>query len=240
MRDFWVDLRYAVRQLGRSWGFTATSVLSLMLGIGATAAVFSVIWGVLIDPFPYPTADRIMRLVLQPAAGPTRGVRLNAPQLRQLQQAPLLAGVLVLDGWSLTLTGEDLPESVEVGYVSTNSFHDLGVPMLMGRGLAPSDGIDGQEPQPVCVISWRFWHRHFGGNPAALGKTLDLGHKKYTVVSIAPQRFTCYSEDVYMPLKLTSDPAPVYVAMVLLKPGVTKVQADAALQPLFDEFARQT
>ena len=240
MRDIWQDVRYGVRQLARSWGFTATALLSLTLGIGATAAVFSVIWAVLLDPFPYPTADRIVRLVVKPATGEAQGAYLNGPQIQELERSPVLDGVLVVDGWNLTLTGGDLPEAVDVGYVSSNSFHDLGVPMLMGRGLAPADAVDGQEPQPVCVIAWRFWHRHFSGNPAALGQMLELDHKKYTIVGIAPPRFTWYSEDVYVPLKLTSDPGPVYIVMPLLKPEVTKAQANEALQPVMEEFARQT
>jgi predicted permease len=202
--------------------------------------VFSVIWAVLLDPFPYPTADRIVRLRVKPAGSEERGVNLNGPQIRELQRSPVLDGVLVVDGWNMALTGGDLPEPVSVGYVSSNSFHDLGVAMVMGRGIAPADAVDGQEPQPVCVIGWRFWHQHFDGSPAALGQTLELDHKKYTIVGIAPPRFTWYSEDVYAPLKLTSDPGPVYIVMPFLKQGVTKVQANEALQPLMEDIARQT
>jgi predicted permease len=90
------------------------------------------------------------------------------------------------------------------------------------------------------VISWRFWHRHFNGSPTALGQVLELDHKKYTIVGIAPPRFTWYSDDVYVPLKLTSDPGPMYIVMPLLKPRVTKAQANRALQPMLKEFARQT
>jgi predicted permease len=240
MPAFFQDVRYALRQLARSWGFTASALLSLALGIGATAAVFSVVWAVLFDPFPYPNASRIVRLDVKPPTGELQGIRLNGPQIRELERSPLLDGVLVVDGWNLTLTGGDLPESVDVGYLSSNSFHDLGVPMLMGRGLGPSDGADGQEPQPVCVIAWRFWHRHFNGSPTALGKILELDHKKYTIVGIAPPRFTWYSEDVFVPLKLASDPGSVYITMPLLKPGVTTAQANQALQPVMEEFARET
>jgi predicted permease len=240
MRNFSQDVRYAARQLGRSPGFTATAVLSLALGIGATAAVFSVIWAVLLDPFPYPTADRIVRLQVKPAAGEERGVNLNGPQIRELERAPLLDGVLVVDQWSMALTNGDLPESVNVGFLSSNSFHVLGVPMVMGRGLSPADAVEGQEPQPVCVIAWKFWHRQFYGSPKALGQTLELDHKKFTIVGIAPPRFTWYSDDVYVPLKLTSDPGPVYIVMPVLKPGVTKRQAEEALEPTLKEFAQQT
>src|SRR5689334_17480495 len=110
MQNLWHDVRYSIRQLGRNWGFTATSVLSLTLGIGATAAVFSVIWAVLLDPFPYPAADRIVRLVLKPSVGDERNVSLNGPQIRELRNSPILDGVLVVDNWNLTLTGGDLPE----------------------------------------------------------------------------------------------------------------------------------
>ena len=240
MRDFLRDMRYAVRHLGRNWGFTATSVLSLTLGIGATAAVFSVIWAVLLDPFPYPSANRIMRLEVRQPTGELRGIALNGPQIRELERSSVLDGVLVVDGWNLSLTGGDLPEAVDVGYLSSNSFHELAVPMLLGRGLSPADSPDGQVALPVCVISWRFWHRHFNGNPGAMGQTLELDHKKYTVVGIAPPRFTWYSEDVYVPLALPSDPGPVFITMPLLKPGVTKAQANQALQPMMQAFARQT
>jgi predicted permease len=238
MQDFWRDVRYALRQLGRSPGFTATAVLSLTLGIGATAAVFSVIWAVLLDPFPYPTADRIVRLQVQ-APGGWRQIRLNGPQFRELERSPILDGVLAVVQWNLSTTGGDLPEAVDAGFLSSNSFHDLGVPMLLGRGLGPADSIDGQEPQPVCVIGWKFWHRHFNGSPKALGQTLELDHKRYTIVGVAPPRFTWYSDDVYMPLKITSDPGLLYITMPLLKPGVSKAQANQALQPVLEGFARQ-
>jgi len=240
MQGAWRDVRYSMRQLARSPGFTATAVISLALGIGATTAVFSVIWAVLFHPFPYPTADRIVRLQIKPPVGEAHRANLSGPQIRDLKQSPILDGVLAVVNWSQTLTGGDLPEQVEVGDLSPNSFHDLGVPMVMGRGLSPADSPDGHEPQPVCVIAWQFWHRHFDGSPTALGKTIELDHKRYTIVGIAPPRFTWYSDDVWVPLKLSSDPGLLYITMPLLKPGVTKAQADQALQPVLEGFARES
>ena len=240
MPDFLLDVPYALRQMRRSYGFTITAVLSLTLGIGATAAVFSVIWAVLLDPFPYPTAKRIVRLEVKPSTGELRGIKLSGPQIRELEHSPILDGALAVVQWNLSSTDGDLPEAVDVGFLSSNSFHDLGVPMLMGRGLGPSDAADGQEPQPVCVIAWRFWQRHFHGSPTALGQVLELDHKKYTIVGIAPPRFTWYSDDVYVSLKFTSNPGLLYITMPFLKPGVTKAQADEALQPVMEEFARET
>lgn len=234
------DIRFAVRQLLRSPGFALTSVLSLMLGIGATAAVFSVIHAVLIDPFPFPHADRIVRLGVWASNGEGRGIALNGPQIQELRQSPVIAGLLVIDNWGLTLTGGDLPEDVEADYLSSNSFDDLGVAPLLGRGIFPSDAPPGKEPQPVVVLSYKFWQRHYMGRRTALGQTLELDHKKYTVIGVMPPRFKWYSGDVYLPLKLTQDPGPVYTVNLLLRPDVSRAQANAVLQPMLERFALQT
>ena len=240
MHSLLQDFRYALRQLLRSPGFSLTAILSLTLGIGATAAVFSVIYAVLMNPFPYPDANRIVRLEVRTTAGEDRWVNLNGPQIRQLRKSPVIDSLLVIDGWSLSLTGGDLPESVEAAYLSTNSFQDLGVAPVLGRGLVPSDGIDGQEPQPVTVLSWKFWRSHFNSSSSVLGQKLQLDHKNYTIVGVMPARFTWYSGDVYLPLKLTGDPGPVYIVDLLLKPGISRQAANAALQPMLEEFARET
>jgi hypothetical protein len=116
--------------------------------------------------------------------------------------------------------------------------NDLGVPPLLGRGLLPSDAIDGQDPQPVVVLGYKFWQKHFLSNPGVLGNTLQLDGKNYLIVGVAMPRFTWYSADVYLPLKLTQDPGPAFTVNLLLKPGVTRAAANAALQPLLEQFAR--
>lgn len=140
------DLRYSLRLLAKSPGFTLTAVLSLALGIGATTAVFSVVYAALLNPFPYPTADRIVRLRLHPKNGLEQGIGLNGPQIQQLRQSPVVEDVLAMDDWGLTLTGHDVPEDVEAINLSSNGFEDLGVPPLLGRGLLPSDAPEGQGP----------------------------------------------------------------------------------------------
>jgi predicted permease len=240
MQTLLQDFRYGFRQLLRSPGFSITAILSLALGIGATTAVFSVIYAVLMDPFPYPTADRIVRLELKTAAGEKRGIGLNGPQIEELRKSPVLDGLLVIDGWSLTITGAELPEEVDGSYLSADSFDQLGVPMLLGRGFTPAEGAFGQEPSAVVVISYKFWQRHYNGSKEVLGKTIELSHKKYTILGVAPPRFTWYSGEVYLPLKLTSDPGPVYIVNLLLKPGVSRAQANAALEPMLEQFQHQT
>ncbi len=240
MRTLLHDLKFSLRQLLKSPGFTITAVISLALGIGATTAVFSVIYAALMNPFPYPAADRIVRLTVKDKSGEDRNVSLNSPQIQQLRQSPAVEDLVAMDDWSLTLTGHDVPQNVEAIYLTSNGFNFLGVPALLGRGLLPSDAVDGHDPQPVTVLSYKFWRRHFNSDPGVLGQTLQLDHKNYRIVGVAPPRFTWYNSDVYLPLKLDQDPVPIFIVNFRLKPGESHEGADAALQPLMEQFAKQT
>ena len=232
------DLRYALRQLLGSPRFTLTAVISLALGIGATTAVFSVIYAALLNPYPYPSADRIVRLTATTRTNPDEWIGLNGSQLMQLQQLQPIQSVIAMDYHPMILSGRDFPENVdEIGLIS-NGFSDLGLPPLLGRGIEPSDAIPGHDPNPVVVLSFKFWQKHFFGDRTALGKTLQLDRKTYTIVGVAAPRFIWYSADVYLPLKLTQDPGTRLMVDLLLRPGVTKAAADAALQPLLGRFAK--
>jgi predicted permease len=232
------DLRYSLRQLIKTPGFAFTAAISLALGIGATTAVFSVIYAALMNPYPYPAADRIVRLTIVSKGGPGYSINLNGSQIKQLRQLRLIESVLAMDYHALTLTGHDFPENVNAIGLISNGFSDLGVPPALGRGILPSDAIDGQDPQPVAVLSYKFWQKHFFSNPDVLGKTLELDRKSYVIVGVAAPRFTWYSADVYLPLKLSQAPALLFIVDLRLRPGVTHQVADAALQPLLDQFAR--
>jgi len=240
MQTVFQDLRYALRQLIHSPGFSLTAVLSLALGVGATTAVFSVIYAALLNPYPFPAANRIMRLTVLDSAGHDLWVNLNGPQIQQLRQSNAVDSVVAMDGWALTLTGKELPENVDAIYLSANGFNFLGVPPLLGRGILPSDAADGQDPQPVVVLGYKFWRRHFNSDPSVLGQTMQLDRKNYRIVGIGAPRFVWYSADVYLPLKLTQDPVPIYMVNFRLKPGQTREAANAALQPLMEQFAKDT
>ena len=231
------DLRYSLRQLIKSPGFTLTALISLALGIGATTAVFSVIYAALINPYPYPNADRIVRLTVDSKSGSGDIVTLNGAQIRQLRQVSVVESVLAMDYHALILTGHDVPENVNVLGLISNGFNDLGVPPILGRGLLPSDAIDGQDPEAVVLLGYKFWQKHFLSSRDVVGKTLQLDRQDYLIVGVAAPRFTWYSVDVYRPLKLSSDPSQNCVIDVRLKPGVTHEMANAALQPLLEQFA---
>ncbi|WP_254062051.1 ABC transporter permease [Acidobacterium sp. S8] len=234
------DFRYSVRQCIRHPAFTFTAVLSLGLGIGATTAVFSVIYAALMNPYPYKAADRIVRLVVKSKADEDGMMNLNGPQVRTLRQSPAVESLIAMDDRSLSLTGGDFPEDVETILITSNGFDFLGMQQLLGRGIEPSDAVDGQEPQPVVVLSYKFWQRHFMGNPDVVGKTLQLNRKSYRIMGVAAPRFTWYSADVYLPLDLTQNPKLAYIVDLRIKPGITREAADAALQPLMEQFARET
>jgi putative ABC transport system permease protein len=234
------DFRFSVRQLIKSPSFAFTSVVSLALGIGATTAVFSVVYAILMNPFPYTGADRMGHMRLIDSAGRDSYFGLTGYQWQQLRRSPVLDDAFISDDWNLTVTGHDMPEDLNGVYVTSNTFNYMGVPPVLGRGIQPSDAVDGQDPQPVVVLGYKFWQRHFAGDPAVLGQTLQLVRNNYTIVGVAAPRFTWDDGDVYLPLKVTADPSKSYYVGLRLKSGVSREAASAALQPLIDQFAKET
>ncbi len=240
MQTLLQDFRYSLRQLRKSPGFTLTAVISLALGIGATTAVFSVVYAVVMDPYPYANPDRMVHMRLTDSAGHERGFGLTAAQWQQIRKSSVVEDAFISDDWNLTVTGHDLPEDVQGVYVTSNTFNFMGVPPVLGRGIVPSDAIDGQDPQPVAVLGYKFWQRHFNSEPTVLGQTIQLVRKNYTIVGVAASRFTWDDGDVYLPLKVTQDPVRGYYVGLRLKPGISHAAANAALAPLITEFARQS
>ena len=238
------DIRYAFRQLRNHPDFALTAILSLALGIGATVSVFSVVYAVLMNPFPYKGADRIAFLQTRAPDGNLGFAGLTGTQVHQLEKVHAVEALSAINEWNLTITGHDVPEDVVSYYLTGGTFPMLGLAPLLGRNLGPSDSPFGQEAQPVIMLSYKFWLRHFNGNPAVVGQTLELVHKKYTIVGVTQPRFGWGGSDVdiYLPQKLANDlPASYeFSVMVKLRPGITRAAANAELQPLMEEFARET
>ena len=235
------DLRFAGRELRKRPGLALTAILSLTLGIGATTSVFSVIYGLLAHPYPYLGADRMVHLTVVNESSDPWWIGVTGPQLKLLRQVNCLESVAATWGtWNLTTTDEDLPQDVPSTQLTGNAGIHFGVPALLGRTILPSDAPDGQDPQPVVVLSYLFWQRHFNSDPMVVGRNLQLVHKNYTIIGVMPPRFTWQDAAVYVPLKLTSDASIQYNPLVRLKPGVTYAAANAELQPLFEQFAKET
>jgi predicted permease len=234
------DLRFNLRQLLKNPGFSLTAVISLALGIGATTAVFSVVYAVLMNPYPYAASDRMVHMRLSDNTQQDMGMGLTGGQWQQIRKSPVVEDAFMEDDWSLTVTGRDLPEDVQGVYLTSNSFNFFGVPAALGRGLLPADAIEGQDPQPVAVLSYKFWQRHFNSDAGVVGQTIQLVKKNYTIVGVAAPRFTWGDGDVYLPLKVTQDPIKAYYVGIRLKPGVTHKMADGALAPFINQFAKET
>jgi predicted permease len=234
------DLRFFVREFRRRPYFTLTAIFSLAIGIGATSAVFSVIYAVLINPYPYPAASRIVELRLQDKASNDHYVILSGQQLNQLRQVRSIDSIVGITWWNLTTTDGDLPEDVQGVAVSTESPNHFGIPARIGRWFIPSDAPPGEDPQRVAVLSYEFWQRFFVGDPNIIGKKLQLVHQTYEVIGVMPPRFKWGDGEVYLPLKVPQDSALSFGCSIKLKPGVTPAQASAELQPLIERFAKES
>jgi putative ABC transport system permease protein len=233
------DLLFTFRHLRKHPAFALTAIISLALGIGATTAVFSVVYAILVNPYPYRSPDQLVYLVMKDKAGNNHGAGYSIDQIQRLRQVDAIQSVLAMDGWNLTTTDSDLPDDVAAAYLSPNTMTDLGVPALFGRTLIPSDVPEGQPAEPVVVLGYKFWQKHYGGRAHLPGTILQLSHKPYTIVGIMPPRFTWQGGDVYLPLNTVESPGQTYGICLRLKPDVSRPRADAELQPLIEAFAKQ-
>jgi predicted permease len=237
MRTLVQDLRYAFRQFLKSPGFSLSAVLSLMLGIGATTAIFSVIYGVLLDPYPYKDAKRMVHVELKDKNGRGPLLIVNGAQAQEVLKASSVDDAFLQDEKRENLTGDKFPVSVLVGLYSPNVFDYMGVPPLLGREFTPADAPGGN-PEPVAVLSYLFWQRQYGASHDVIGKLIELDHKPYTVIGVVPPRFTWGDDDVYLPALPNADPHYYWNSFVKLKPGMKYPAAQAEMQSLVDRFAK--
>src|SRR5690349_1328120 len=234
-----VDLRYALRIFRRSPGFAATAVVSLAVGIAAATGLFSVVHAALLNPFPFADVDRLVGLdVLD--KGTTQGLVVTGRQLVALRHSGVLDGALVSNTWDMTLSGQDVPESVRAQSLSAGGLNVLGVPPLLGRVFTEADGPAGEQPERVVVLTYRFWLRHFGGRPEALGQTVTLNRDRYAVIGVLPRHYFQTGPEIFVPLHVRFDSTIYWGVRARLKRGVTPRMAEQRLQPLYDEFAKET
>jgi putative ABC transport system permease protein len=233
------DLRYGFRQLWKSPGFAVVAIGSLALGIGASVAVFSVVRAVLLDPYPYKDADRMIHVELRDKSTPHgRLLAVTSTEFKDVQQLPSVDDVFLMDQSRQALTGDSLPVSVNVGSYTANLFTYMGVPPLLGREFTPADAPGGNA-SPVAVLSYLFWKKQYGGQHGIVGKTIELDHALYTVIGVANPRFTWGDSEVYLPGNFKADPHYYMLPFIKLKPGATHESLIAQLQPLVDRYAQQ-
>lgn len=233
------DIRFALRQMMASPGFSLTAILSLALGIAAAVAVFSVIYSAVITPWPYQDFDRVAGVWTVDKSGHDGQPGLSGPQIRTLRQTSSVEEAVAIDGWNLIVTGSDIPEDVQAVCLTGNAFQFFGLPAMLGRYFLPTDAPDNQDPQPVAVLSYQFWRRHYNSDPEVVGKTIQLDHKDYSIVGVMGQRFTWMDGDVYLPLRMAQDQKHLYGSLFKLRPGVSTATATAEFTPLFQQFDKE-
>src|SRR5216683_2016872 len=231
------DLRYAIRQIRKSPGFAFTTLLSLTLGIGATTAIFSVVYGVLLDPYPYRDPERMVHVELRDKSERGPLLFVNGLEYQELLRASSIDDVFLENQRQETLTGREFPISVRVGQYSSNLFTYMGVPPALGREFTPADAPGGKV-SPVAVLSYLFWQQQFGGNRNVVGQTIELDHALYSVIGVAAPRFTWGDSDIYVPGTPTADPHDYWMSFIKLKPGVKHGAAAAELQVMVDRFSK--
>jgi len=242
------DLRYGLRMLARNPGFTAVAVLTLALGIGANTAIFSVVYAVLLRPFPYKDPNRLVIVWEQnPSRGWTTNIVSAANFLDWHRQNRVFTELAAVDPTSFNLAGSGEPIEIGGEHVTANLFSLLGVQPIRGRGFQPEDDRPGSAP--VAIVSYGLWQRRYGGDPGLIGRPITLDGRSYPVVGIMPPNFS----DVYTTFFKTngqvwisgldlSDPVRIdhrFLVLARLKPGVTLPQAQSEMDTIASRIEMQ-
>ncbi len=231
------DLRYALRRMLKSPGYTAVIVVALALGIGVNTAIFSVADAFLLKPVPFLDADRlVMVLEKRPNAGDDWSSVANANYLDWKSQSQSFEHLAAYDGFDANITGGDHPEQVQGFLVTANFFEALAVKPAMGRTFLPEEDQRGHEQ--VVVLSHGLWERRFGSDPDLIGKTVSLNAKKCVVAGIMPKGFDFpMTTELWMPLAMDPKQRDIRDSHELevvgrLNPGTSTLQARAEMEAI--------
>jgi predicted permease len=205
MTDLVQDLRYALRRLAATAGFTALALVTLSLGIGANTALFSVVHAVLLKPLPFAHPERLYSVYSRHTS--TDRYPFSLPEFCDYRdQSRTLESFAAFANWSGNLGGEDLTERIPGLRVSGSFFETLGAPAVLGRALRPDDDVPGRER--VVVLSHGLWQRRFGGDPGVVGRSITLNGDAFTVVGVMGPRFLYPIRDVDLAIPLAPDQDP--------------------------------
>jgi len=240
LETLWQDLRYGLRMLRQTPGLTAVALLSLSLGIGATTSIFSVVYGVLISPYPYARSGEIWAPGLQDAQNPKQGRGgFTIQEYRRMRELKVWSATMATLPDSRVLGGGRPPESFTMIQVTADAFQFLGVEPVLGRTILPSDVAAGGQPDPVIVLTDKAWRRLFDGRADALGKKLVLSDVTYTVIGVMPSRFGWWTDDGgWVPMALDPRDEARVAPIVRLAAGISPRAGEEQLQALFTEIAR--
>ena len=242
MTTLFQDVRYGLRVLWKSPGFTIVAVLSLALGVGANTAIFSIVNAVLLRSLPFSHPDRLVKIVANNRGVGAQDIGLSVPELDDLRtRAGVFDQVTATQGGPTNLTGGERPQHLEMLEVSPNYFSMLGTSAHIGRVFGPGDEAPGFAE--AAVISDSLWARGFGRDPGVLGRRLQLDNDPYTIVGVLPPGFrhpgrtVTTDVEIWITAGFRADPFPKpdrslrYLpgAIGLLKPGISLEQAQSRL-----------
>jgi len=240
------DLRYGVRLMRRTPGFAAAATLTIALGIGATTAMFSVVYGVLLKPLPYGEPDRLVNIW---STAPKRGLPRAYVGMANVYDFKArnhvfedIAALRAVANFNLTGQGE--PERLNGSRVSANLFPVLGVTPLIGRTFTEDEDEIGHER--VALLGYGLWQRRFAGDPAIVGRTISLNGVPHVVVGVMRRDFAFPTREFVIYTPLTFDPQELvnrmnysYLAVARLRPGVSIGQAQAEASLLAAQMERE-
>jgi putative ABC transport system permease protein len=239
----WQDLRYAFRSIRKQPSFTSLAVLTLALGIGAATTIFSVIQNVLLDPFPYKDANRVVAIRIHDATNPNPfGRTALQPDefLDYVDQTHVFDEVIGGMSEDVLMTTSEGTEQLTGGVVTANMFQFLGVSAQLGRVLVPADAAPGAPP--VFVMAYKMWIKHFNGDPGVVGRLFTLNGVPVTAVGVMPARFTKLAADLWRPVALNRGDPQIkdrfFTFQAKMKPGVTVQQTTADVDVVAHRYAQ--
>ena len=239
----WQDLRFGARSLAKGRTFTAIALGSLALGIGGSTAMYSVIYAVILHPFIYKDAGRLMSVQVRSPEGRGNGSYYSIDQFVEIAGRNTVFEGVIASTWSdVTWTGAGDPQRLRGNHCTMNTFDVMGVMPLFGRATMASDAVEGAPP--VTLLGYKFWQRQFGGDPTVVGRKLELNGTVRTVIGVMPRRFMWRGADVYLPTVYRRGETPEGVTdvhlMGRLKPGATNAQAETDLRPILLDLQQRT
>ena len=264
MQSFLQNLRYSLRQLRKSPGFTFTVILTLALGIGANAAVFTLFDQVLLRMLPVQKPQQLVRFSWTGGYsgganvfGGDMGDYFSYPMYKDLRDKnQVFSGVVAVDRTNVGVNWNNQAEEQDAEIVTGNYFQVLGLQPVVGRLLTPQDDT-AKGANPQLVLSYAYWKSRFSSSPAVIGQTVRINGKPFTIVGVAPEGFQTaiggYKPGVFLPMSMSEVAMPATVPrdthnnhqfiwltlIARLKPGVSLTQAEASLAPLWHALRAQ-
>ncbi|MGH9898707.1 MAG: ABC transporter permease, partial [Pyrinomonadaceae bacterium] len=246
LQILWQDIRYGIRKLVQTPGFTLVALVAIMLGVGTNTAIFSIVNTVLLRPLPYQNPEQLVTIWgTRPGPGQSQ-LRTALPTINDWrEQSKSFAGIAAYAFNLYNLTGVDDPEQVVGAQVSEDFFNVVGMPAAVGRTFSPDENRE-----PLVVLSDAFWRRRFNADPNVAGKTINLNGKSFTITGVMPANFQVPLTEVALwttlmhaltttPEQATSRGFHSFNAIARLKPGVSVEQAKSDLNVINSRLQQQ-